>query len=313
MKIISVLAGEITPPNNELPVTTVLSHSLTVQTNDYNTTKVSFPDYSLLRIETAINFNDTLTFIRDNSALCLLYVQKNSFQLKIPGIGELVLHENSFIIFFVPVLYLECSLKNQNKYSLLLLLFPSNWLQNSPGILLSDFMQAIEKSRPAKLSKHAIIADNTILSVITDIINPSGHTLNTPCKNLVRAAIEKTEADKDKRYNEVTMKDALRMYNVKNYIENNICNENLTIPNIASATETDRNVIIANFTNIYGKTVHEYISDKRMGIAKILLLNPDSKIIDIALSLGLDQTTFNRQFKKRYHLSPKQYRIRQNG
>ena len=57
------------------------------------------------------------------------------------------------------------------------------------------------------------------------------------------------------------------------------------------------------------KTIHEYISSKRIDISKALLLNSDDTIATIAHKLGYSQEShFSSSFKKVCGCTPTQFR-----
>jgi len=65
------------------------------------------------------------------------------------------------------------------------------------------------------------------------------------------------------------------------------------------------------FKNITSISVTDYIRDRRLFVAANKILESNDTILNICLSCGFDnQRTFNRVFKQKYGLSPKDFRIR---
>ena len=59
-----------------------------------------------------------------------------------------------------------------------------------------------------------------------------------------------------------------------------------------------------------GMTCIEYINDYRLNIAANLLLTTRMRITEVAVSIGITNLSyFNRIFKKKFHLTPKEYRF----
>lgn len=59
-----------------------------------------------------------------------------------------------------------------------------------------------------------------------------------------------------------------------------------------------------------GMTCIEYINDYRLNIAANLLLTTRMRITEVAASIGITNLSyFNRIFKKKYHITPKEYRV----
>ena len=63
------------------------------------------------------------------------------------------------------------------------------------------------------------------------------------------------------------------------------------------------------FKNSTGLSFKEYLNKVRIEESKILLLNTDFSIIDIAIAVGFeDQSYFSKVFKKYTGTTPKQFR-----
>ena len=63
------------------------------------------------------------------------------------------------------------------------------------------------------------------------------------------------------------------------------------------------------FLKHIGKTIKEYVNEKRLSLSTKLLRNTDLSITEIALKSGFNNVTyFNRLFKQKYNMSPNKYR-----
>lgn len=90
-------------------------------------------------------------------------------------------------------------------------------------------------------------------------------------------------------------------------------NENFTSDisreGLAAAVEMNPNYMCSLFKSYTGSTLHDYISNLRVKEAVRLLENTDQKIIDIAFSVGFENSvTFNRVFKKITGKTPTEFR-----
>ena len=64
------------------------------------------------------------------------------------------------------------------------------------------------------------------------------------------------------------------------------------------------------FKNMTGSSFTSYLNERRLVAASILLLDTNDTILSVAESVGFENlSNFNRQFKKRYGVSPRDYRI----
>jgi len=98
--------------------------------------------------------------------------------------------------------------------------------------------------------------------------------------------------------------------NAMEYIAEN-CNENLNCNLVAEKYAYSEYHFHRLFKNITTVSVTDYIRDRRLFSAANKLLDTNDTILDICLSCGFDnQRTFNRAFKQKYGMSPKDFRIR---
>lgn len=66
------------------------------------------------------------------------------------------------------------------------------------------------------------------------------------------------------------------------------------------------------FTSITGYPLHEYLTRRRLTLAAYALYASSEPILTIALDAGYEtQRSFHKAFVKRYHCSPKNYRLQQ--
>ncbi len=92
------------------------------------------------------------------------------------------------------------------------------------------------------------------------------------------------------------------------YINENYMN-NITIDDLADAVNLSKHYFMRFFKKYMGMTCIEYINDYRLNIASNLLLTTRVQITEIAASIGITNLSyFNRIFKKKFHMTPKEYR-----
>lgn len=94
-------------------------------------------------------------------------------------------------------------------------------------------------------------------------------------------------------------------------------NMNLTLSNIASQLNTNRNLVSHIINKGFGMNFNDFINLKRVDAVKEKIKNGehiDNTLLAIALDSGFNsKTTFNRAFKKHTSLTPKQYILKNNG
>ncbi len=97
--------------------------------------------------------------------------------------------------------------------------------------------------------------------------------------------------------------------NIKEYILNNYAREVLDVPKIAERFHFSANYVNGIFKNQTGETIPSFITNLRLGKAKKLLTETKMPISEIATVVGYSRLTyFSRIFKRKYNISPIEYR-----
>ena len=83
----------------------------------------------------------------------------------------------------------------------------------------------------------------------------------------------------------------------------------LTVTKIAKMLNLERSYFSTVFRKTFGVSPQTYLSNYRLEKAAELLLADDASITDIAYATGYSGViNFSRMFKRRYHVSPSEYR-----
>lgn len=92
------------------------------------------------------------------------------------------------------------------------------------------------------------------------------------------------------------------------YIDSNISSD-LSIESLCNNLYVSRNYLYKSFHSYFGCTVNEYITDRRIRMASILLRESSESVTSIADQVGIpNYTYFSRLFKKKTGVSPIKYR-----
>lgn len=92
------------------------------------------------------------------------------------------------------------------------------------------------------------------------------------------------------------------------YIQQHLC-EKLSLEDIALQVDCSAEHLARSFKKFHLKTIMNYITDERIKMAKELLIESNTKIKDIAESLGFCTVShFCFIFKEKEHISPQQWR-----
>ena len=85
--------------------------------------------------------------------------------------------------------------------------------------------------------------------------------------------------------------------------------EKITIEDIANEVDLSQSHFMKYFKNTMGTSFIDYLNDYRLTMVSRLLVSSESSILDIAAESGFDNLSyFNRMFKKRFGMTPREYR-----
>lgn len=97
----------------------------------------------------------------------------------------------------------------------------------------------------------------------------------------------------------------IRFQKLNDYVNQNITNK-ISHDDIAKHTNLSKNYLNKIFKEKYNMTIKHYIFTKKMEYAKYLLIETNTKILDISSHLGYsDQYIFSNMYKKYWGVSPK--------
>ena len=104
-------------------------------------------------------------------------------------------------------------------------------------------------------------------------------------------------------------KNSILLYQVREIIEKNYTNKNLSIQMIADQAYISATYLSNMFKKKTGQTVGQYLADLRIQKAQELLKNPQHKLYQIADMVGYeDPNYFAKIFKKKNGILPSEYR-----
>ena len=97
------------------------------------------------------------------------------------------------------------------------------------------------------------------------------------------------------------------------YIEKNL-DTPLSVKQLCTDLYVSKNYLYESFGGYFGKTVNEYITDRRIEAAKELLESKGKSVTDAADAVGIyNYTYFSRLFKKKVGMTPSEYKKMPHG
>lgn len=100
------------------------------------------------------------------------------------------------------------------------------------------------------------------------------------------------------------------IHDIARYLQNHYTQE-IALSELSARFHLNRDYISRKFKQEFRETIIDYVCRIRMEKAKMLLMNPHLKIVQVAEMVGYpDEKYFSRVFKKLENLSPREYRER---
>ena len=85
--------------------------------------------------------------------------------------------------------------------------------------------------------------------------------------------------------------------------------ESSTIEDMAKLTGFSQSHFMRYFKEAFGVSFVTYLNDYRLSMAARLLLSTEESVLTISQQVGFENLShFNRQFKRKYHQTPRAYR-----
>lgn len=101
---------------------------------------------------------------------------------------------------------------------------------------------------------------------------------------------------------------------IKELVARNLFQSDFTLTRLADDIGFSSGHLSGLFKQIFGSAFQDYVIEKRMSQAKILLLTTDMKNYEIAEAIGIDDVNyFITRFKKTYGITPKVYKQQVRG
>lgn len=103
-----------------------------------------------------------------------------------------------------------------------------------------------------------------------------------------------------------------KIQQILHYINDHLT-ENLSIDLLAKNAYTSKYYMMRRFKADTGYSIHQYITSKRLLLAKAMLANTDVPITEMCYQCGFgDYSAFSREFKRQCGISPREYRQQNN-
>ena len=121
-------------------------------------------------------------------------------------------------------------------------------------------------------------------------------------------------SNKDTYEKHLVQKDLEFVHKIHEVIEDNINTENFNIDTIAESIGLSRSAFFKKLKSLTGFAPVDLVKEVRLAKAAILIETTDESITEIAYSVGFrDSGYFGKCFRKKYNMTPKEYRNDKHG
>lgn len=174
-------------------------------------------------------------------------------------------------------------------------------LNHTPVILLTaktqvnDKLLGLESGADAYITKPFNIEELT--KTVTNMLDQRRKILDKFSSNVLKMNDE-----------ELVSSDRVFLHQAKEFVLDNIENENLSVNDLAKHLNVSRFTLIRKFKKVNNSTPNFYIQKIRLEKAKELIKNKVASVTEIAFKVGFSSTTyFSYSFKKEFGVSPKEF------
>jgi AraC-like DNA-binding protein len=100
----------------------------------------------------------------------------------------------------------------------------------------------------------------------------------------------------------------MRLEDLRRLLDSNYQRQ-FTLPELAERASLNRNYLCRAFRRYTGKTLFDYLANRRLQAAMLALRDSDDKVSAVAFESGFrDLSFFNRKFREAVGVTPSQYR-----
>ncbi len=171
--------------------------------------------------------------------------------------------------------------------------------QKNGFIVILGYMRATVMSR--NKSSAVIMLENMYMRLVENCSDGDDvyHLFVTAFRDFCNRFGEKTDSGAD-RYDELS--------NCTDYIASNLKSA-ITLPDVAEHCGYNPSYLSRKFKQVYGVSIKTFIQDERLKAAAAILRFSDKSIAEISsLFKFASQSHFQQKFKKKYKITPLQYR-----
>jgi len=266
--------------------------------------------YSVCDIEKNVTF-----FISSPDSLSALHiVLTGNYEQSIKEIGDIVLTENEFRLFFFADLNSNTFLKKNKRYTAIDIFYPVDFLLHTLSFYpaFDEFANNIRQAKTSSIPPRSVFINAIIMEWLYQLIHspfsPSVRSFHLNIiRNILPAVLAEASIINPGRHT-MEMQQLEIIYAAKEFIDTHL-SEHFSILDIAKRVGINKQDLKTKFKKIFGKGLFEYLLTTRLVIARINLEETFKPVKDIARSAGYKSPgNFSTAFRKKFGKSPMAWR-----
>lgn len=273
--------------------------------------------YSLWHSRYNLRKDMTVVTSSDQPVVALSFLLKSDIHYRLDGFPENTMREQQYNMIYTPNTKCENKFLKDKEYILFGILFTITYLdrwKHSFSSLLA-FLNKAKRNIPAMASDQHPSVTPEMKITIRDMLKCM---YTEPCRKirmegktleLLDSSLEQIELHDSKPENlYLSSSDIEKIRQVREYILQHLDNPG-TLRSLSHKVGTNVFKLKKGFKWLYGTTVFEFLREERMQRAKVLLLETDIPVAQIAFVIGYkNHSNFTAFFRKRFGYPPSKLR-----
>lgn len=248
---------------------------------------------------------------------------RNTARFSRAGLGEVLIGERQFNLFYTPFWETSCTLSAGESYTTLVIIFDVPFLERLvPDFpFLDEFLDKVRQGQSARLTETAVRAGKQMMGITQNIFFGEfmSHLRNLYVEAKVLELLILAMDTVRKSNGGPAARTTLKPYDMDRIkaaaaILKEHMDEPITIVELARRVGLNDYKLKNGFRQLYGSTVFNYFMSVRMEKAKTLLGETNLPISDIAFMTGYrNVSNFTTAFRKNFGVAPGSLRKRSEG
>ena len=260
--------------------------------------------------------HDTITVTDDQPGIRIPFILRNSFLYQAKGLGDWLMHERGYHIYYTPQLHTRLQFRQNKMYTSFELCVEQGLLEplapHYPA--LAALLDCASRGETAALGKDPVVATPAMIAIIRNILNNT-HTgplrqryLDTKVSELVLLAVHQAVHYTPPPFIKLSEEEVEMIYETKALLLNEL-DKSYSIEQMGRKRGLTVHKLKKGFLRIYGTGIFDFLLEARMERAGALLQETHMPVEHVARLTGYKNiANFSVVFKKYYGYPPRYFR-----